>query len=117
MHFLLILNLIIPFVLILVGFLLKKHPVSDMSRHNGYDTPISRKSQAHWDYAQSIAPDNFMSIGKKLAIVEIILSILMYLCHISVYVALIVGNCVGFAFMFYGFLKTDSQIEKNFETQ
>lgn len=47
MYYLLFLNLIVPFVMILVGDILKKHPVSDMSKHNGYNTPTSRKSQEH----------------------------------------------------------------------
>ncbi|MDO4557206.1 MAG: SdpI family protein [Lachnospiraceae bacterium] len=66
MEFLLLLNLIVPFVMILVGFMLKKHPVSDMKSNNGYNTPTSRKSQEHWNYAQSIAPDIFISLGYTL---------------------------------------------------
>lgn len=68
MYGLLLLNLIVPYVMILVGHIFKKHPVSDMKSQNGYNTPTSRKSQAHWDYAQSIAPDIFISIGKILGI-------------------------------------------------
>lgn len=68
MYGLLPLNLIVPYVMILVGHIFKKHPVSDMKSQNGYNTPTSRKSQAHWDYAQSIAPDIFISIGKILGI-------------------------------------------------
>ena len=41
MYSLLLLNLIIPFVMILVGWILKKHPVMDMKSHNGYNTPAS----------------------------------------------------------------------------
>ena len=55
MYGLLILNFVIPFVMIFVGYILKKHPVKDMNSGNGYNTPSSRKSQEHWDYAQSIA--------------------------------------------------------------
>ena len=55
MYGLLVLNLIVPFVMILVGYSFKKHPVTDMNSGNGYNTPTSRKSQEHWDYAQSIA--------------------------------------------------------------
>ncbi len=64
MQALLLLNLITPFVMVLVGAILKKHPVSDMSTQNGYNTPTSRKSQEHWDYAQEIAPDIYLSLGK-----------------------------------------------------
>ena len=35
-----------------------------MDRSNGYNTPTSRKSQEHWDYAQKIAPDIYISLGK-----------------------------------------------------
>ena len=114
MPFLLLLNLIVPYVMILVGYILKKHPASDMKSQNGYNTPTSRKSQAHWDYAQDIAPDIFISIGKILGVIEIILSAIMFLFHISSQNALIVGGCVGVGFLLFGFYKTDSEIEKKF---
>ena len=114
MYYLLLLNLIIPFVMILVGYILKKHPVSDMKSNNGYNTPTSRKSQAHWDYAQSIAPDIFILFGKVLGVIEIILSVVMFFVHTSIHVALGVGYCLGFGFLFFGFYKTDSEIEKKF---
>ena len=114
MYSLLLLNLIMSFVMILVGSILKKHPVTDMKSNNGYNTPTSRKSQEHWDYAQSIAPDNFISLGKTSGVIEIILSVVMILLHISVYTTLIAGICVGVGFLFLGFYKTDSEIEKKF---
>ena len=81
MYGLLILNFVIPFVMIFVGYILKKHPVKDMNSGNGYNTPSSRKSQEHWDYAQSIAPNIFIGIGKTLGLVEIVLCIsLLFLC-------------------------------------
>ena len=95
MPFLLVLNLIVPYVMILVGSILKKHPVSDMKLQNGYNTPTSRKSQAHWDYAQSIAPNIFIALGKILGVIEIMISILMFLFHISSQAAISVGECVG----------------------
>lgn len=114
MYFLLITNLIMPFVLILVGYTLKKHPVSDMKSGNGYNTPISRKTQTHWDYAQSIAPDIFISIGKTLGIIEIVVSIVMFLFHVSIHITLSVGCFVGLGFLLFGFYKTDLEIEKKF---
>lgn len=114
MPFLLLLNLIVPYVMILVGHTLKKHPASDMKTQNGYNTSTSRKSQAHWDYAQSIAPDIFISLGKILGVIEIILSVMMFLFHTSSQVALSVGGCVGVGFLLFGFYKTDSVIEKKF---
>ena len=115
MQGLLLLNLIVPFVMILVGTVLKKHPISDMSKQNGYNTPTSRKSQAHWDYAQKIAPDIFISLGKYLVIVEIIISVILLFLRVSIEKAIIAGTCVGFAFLFYGFYDTDSKIEENFK--
>ena len=107
MYSLLLLNLIIPFVMILVGWILKKHPVMDMKSHNGYNTPASRKSQEHWDYAQNIAPYNYISL-------EIILSVVFLGLHISISAALIVGICVGVGFLLFGFYKTDAEIERKF---
>lgn len=114
MPFLLLLNLIVPYVMISVGYLFKKHPVSDMKTQNGYNTPTSRKSQAHWDFAQSIAPDIFIYLGKILGVIEIILSAMMFLFHTSIQVALIIGGCVGFGFLLFAFYQTDSEIEKKF---
>lgn len=79
MKILIILNFIIPFVMILVGYILKKHPVTDMRQHQGYNTPSSRKSQEHWDYAQSIAPDIFVKHGKMLLVFILILVVFFYL--------------------------------------
>ena len=113
MYFLVFLNLLVPFVMILVGYILKKHPASDMKSNNGYNTPASRKSQERWDYAQSIAPDIYITLGKILGVIEIVLSVVMSLIHISSSGILIVGACVGAGFLFLGFYKTDSEIEKN----
>ena len=64
MYGLLVLNFIIPFVMVFVGYILRSTPVKDMTSGNGYNTPTSRKSQEHWDYAQSIAPNIFMVLAK-----------------------------------------------------
>ena len=114
MYTLLLLNLIIPFVMVLVGSILKKYPASDMESQNGYNTPTSRKSQAHWDYAQHIAPNIYISFGKILGIIETVLSVIMFLFHTSTQVALTVGACIGFGFLFLGFYKTDAEIKKKF---
>lgn len=109
-----ILNLIVPFVMLLVGTTLKKHPVKDMRSQNGYNTPTSRKSQAHWDYAQEIAPDIYISLGKKLFIAEIILSVVLLILSVSVKHIVTMGTCTGIAVLFYGFYYTDRKIEEKF---
>lgn len=116
MPFLLLLNLLVPCVMILVGYMFRKHPASDMKSHNGYNTPTSRKSQMHWDYAQSIAPNIFISLGKILGIIEIILSVTLLLFHASSQVALMIGECLGIGFLFFGFYITDSKVEKKFRS-
>lgn len=114
MYSLLLLNLIMPFVMILVGYILKRHPATDIKSGNGYSTPTSRKSQEHWNYAQSIAPNNFISLGKILEVVEIIVSIGMFFLQISVNISLMVGICIGIVFLFYGFYKTEKGIKDKF---
>lgn len=114
MYSLLVLNLIMPFVMILVGQIFKKHPASDMDPNNGYNTPTSRKTRERWDYAQSIAPDIFISFGKALGLTEIVLSVAMYLFHISIHEILCVGVFIGLGFLFWAFYKTDLKIEKKF---
>ena len=110
MSVLLFLNFITPFVMILVGSLLKKRPVADMSTHNGCSTPVSRKSQAHWDYAQRIAPDIFISLGKYLFLLEAIADIILFLLHISIDWSVTIGTGIGMAFLFYGIYYTDTKI-------
>ncbi len=68
-----------------------------------------------WNYAQSIAPNNFISLGKVLGVVEIILSIGMFLLQISVNIALTVGICTGIVFLFCGFYKTEIGIKNKFK--
>lgn len=114
MYFSLVVNLVMPFVMILVGHLFKKRPASDRNPNYGYNTPTSRKTQEHWDYAQSIAPDIFISLGKLLGVVEIGLSAGMILFHASIRAAAGVGCFVGVVFLFYAFYKTDSETEKKF---
>ena len=52
MYGLLILNLLITFVMIFVGYILKKHTVKDMNSCNGYNSPYSCILKYNWVYAQ-----------------------------------------------------------------
>lgn len=112
MKLLLVLNFIIPFVMLLVGGILRKNPVWDMKSHNGYNTPSSRKSQKHWDYAQSIAPQIFIEKGKILLAIEMVGVIVCILFQIPVAVANILGLIIGFGFLFYTFMIIDRKIKK-----
>ncbi len=111
----LILTLIIPFVMLLVGNMLKRHPVLDMRSQNGYNTPLSRKSQAHWDYAQSIAPDMFILFGKRLFLIEGIWIVISVCFNMKVEISVISGITVGIIFLILAFLKTEECIKEKFE--
>lgn len=117
MQGLLLLNAIVPFVMILVGGAFKKFPVSDMTSQNGYNTPVSRRSQKHWDCAQKIAPDIFVSMGKWLFVVEVVISIVLLMLDISVEISIIMGNCIGFAVLSGAFFYTDAKIKELVEGQ
>lgn len=114
MQALFILNLIIPFVMVLIGTILRKHSVLDRNGHNGYNTPISRKSQKHWEYAQKIAPNIYISFGKYLFAAEIIVSLVLLLLHVSVIISVIIGESIGFACLFFSFYYTDRKIREKF---
>ena len=114
MYYLLILNLIIPFVMIIVGYILKKNPAKDMKSSNGYNTPTSRKSKEHWDYAQSIAPNIFIRRGKILSIIEIILNVVLFVFEFPIKYTLFVGMIIGFIFLFFSFYKTENKINSRF---
>ena len=112
MHGLLLLNAIVPFVAVLVGALLKKCPVSDMKSQNGYNTPVSRRSQKHWDYAQKIAPDIFIAMGKYLFLAEVVISVILLLFGFFDVIIIIAGSGIGFAALIGTFFYTDSKIEE-----
>ncbi len=103
-------NFIVPLVMILVGNMLRKHPVSDMRSHNGYNTPVSRRSQAHWDYAQKIAPEICIRLGKYLLAAEAVLNVVLLLARVSVGWALGIGGGIGIAALIGGFYYTDLKI-------
>ncbi len=113
MKALLLLNLIVPLVMLLVSFQLRKYPVSDMQSHTGYNTPTSRRSKVHWDYAQKIAPDIFQHFGKIFLIVEILLCVTWFALDINVNIAVIIGTIIGFCGLFLGFWKTEKSIKDN----
>lgn len=100
--------------MLLLAFLLRRHPASDMRLRNGYYTPTSRKSKAHWDYAQKIAPDIFQHYGKVFLIAEILLGIVFFAFDIDVIVAVITGTITGFCGLFLCFWKTEKGIKENF---
>ena len=107
-----IVNQIIPWVLVLVGYLLKRKPVETISS-NGYSTRTSRSSQENWDYGQKIAPGIFISTGLTLAVVELLVTVVFTLLKRPFYISIITGMVIGYSVMFLTFYRIDSKIKKN----
>jgi hypothetical protein len=104
-----ILNFIFPFVMILVGLILKKHPV-DQIGSNGYSTPTSRKSQKTWDYAQSIAPDILIYVGKVLALIILIFTIISITLRVNVDHSVSISMLLGGAGLFLSYIMIESKL-------
>ena len=121
MEALLILNFIVPFVMLLVGSLLKKHPqpysAADGSSKwklggSGYNTPCARKSKAHWDYAQQVGPDHFVRRGKQAAFAALVFTAVGIFVH---WIAgLAAGYFSGFVFMIAAFIDTEKALKERF---
>ncbi len=114
MKSLLFLNLITPIVLFLVGIILKKHPVSDIGSHNGYNIPGARKSQAHWDYTQSIGPGITFRFGGIALGVEVLLIALSWVMDLDAGISLGIGMGLGFLIIILMFVRTEQCIKEKF---
>ena len=115
---LLILNFIIPFVMLVVGFVLKMRPqpwpgpgsgIKWKLDGSGYNTPLARRSKAHWDFAQITAPGFFIRYGK------LALGAAAGCCVCALflpwYVSLIMGYVLGFACIIEAFVETEKTIQ------
>ena len=121
MKLLLILNFIIPFVMLLVGGLLKNHPQpypgpSGSAKwklgSSGYNTPGARKSKARWDYAQRVGPENFVRWGKYAALAAMVFAVIGLLTDYRL--GLIPAYISGFAFMILAFIGTEKALKERF---
>ena len=103
MYGLLVLNFVVPFVMVLVGVLMKRYPAADWDSQNGYNTPASRKSQEHWEFAQKAAP------------AEAVLSLGLFVFRVPAVAVLVVGNVIGFFFLIVGFFRMEMLIDDRFK--
>lgn len=71
------------FVMILVGYIFKKHPYKQIGS-NGYSTPKSRSSQEIWDYAQLIAPNIFINYGKIFLLITLITLLILVIFPLQI---------------------------------
>ena len=125
MRELLLLNFIIPVVMLLVSVFLKRgnHPYPGPARNqtkwkvdfSGYNTPRSRKSKEHWDYANEIAPEWFFYYGKWAAIQAVVLSVIGFVAPRSVDAAVTISLVFGFAYMFRAFCAIEKKLKEQFE--
>ena len=121
MKALLILNFIIPFVMLLVGGILKNHPQpypgpSGSAKwklgSSGYNTPGARKSKARWDYAQQIAPNLFIKRGKHAALAAVLFAVVGLFTDYLV--GLIPAYAAGFVLMIWAFIETEKALKDRF---
>ena len=122
MKALLLLNFIIPGMLLLSSVLLKKMktPYPGPARNqikwkidfSGYNTPLSRKSKAHWDYAQQIAPAIFLRRGKQALFSAVCFTIVGLI--LPWWVGLAAGYVMGFVGMFLAFGETERELRGRF---
>lgn len=115
MYGLLVLNFVVPFVMVLVGVLMKRYPAADWDSQNGYNTPASRKSQEHWEFAQKAAPGVFVRVGVVAAVAEAVLSLGSFVFRVPAVAVLAVGNVIGFFFLFVGFFRMEMLIDDRFK--
>ena len=122
MKALLILNFIIPGVMLLCSLLLKKMktpypgPAVNQIRwkvdFSGYNTPLSRKSEAHWNYAQQIAPAIFLRRGKQALFSAVCFTVVGLI--LPWWVGLAAGYVMGFVGMFLAFGDTETALKERF---
>ncbi len=118
MKLLLLLNFITPVVMMLVaeGLRRRKPPYPGpygtgkwKAGASGYNTPLSRKSPAHWDAAQEAAAREFASNG-KLALAAAVVCTLLGLTFFPWWIGLILGCTMGFALLIEAFVQTERAI-------
>ncbi len=119
MKLLLLLNFITPGVMMVVAAILRisKPPYPGpygKGKWNagfyGYNTPLSRKSQAHWDAGQKAAAEEFCANG-KLALVMALVCTLLGLTFWPWWVGLAVGCFLGLGSMIEAFVQTEQKIK------
>lgn len=80
---------------------------------SGYSTPFSRRSQAHWDYAQTAAASRFRSNGCN-ALWMCAVCTLLGLTFLPWWSALTIGCTLGLAMTIESFVQTEADIRAHF---
>ncbi|MEE1304994.1 MAG: SdpI family protein [Agathobacter sp.] len=90
--FMSIFNLFVPILMLLIGYMMKKHPPKDINGIIGYRTARSTKSKEAWDFAQNYCGSLWLKVSIPMIVIAIIVDALTYGRTMNV-----VGN-VGFVF-------------------
>lgn len=69
--------LLIPIIMILMGYYFKKHPTKDINPILGYRTNRSMKNQDTWNYAQAYAGKLYYQLGIFSTVIFMIISLLL----------------------------------------
>lgn len=119
MKLFLLLNFITPAVMLLVAEGLRRHKPCYPGPYgagkwkagaSGYNTPLSRKSQAHWDAGQKAAAEEFCANG-KMALVAALVCSMLGLTFWPWWVGLAVGCTLGLGSMVEAFVQTELKIK------
>lgn len=122
MKLLLLLNFVTPAVMLIVAVFLRwrepPYPGPWGSKgwkcgSSGYNTPSSRRSQAHWDYAQTAAANRFLRNGCN-ALWMCAVCTLLGLIFLPWWTALTIGCTLGIAMMIEAFVQTEEDIRAHF---
>ena len=113
--FMSIFNLLVPILMLIIGYLMKKHPPKDINGIVGYRTAKSTKSQEAWDFAQNYCGILWLKVSLPMIVIAIIVDVLTYGRARNV-----VGN-VGFVlemlqclFLVITIIPVEKQLKKKF---
>ena len=75
--FMLICSLLLPIIMIVIGFVFQKHPPKTINGIYGYRTDRSRRNQDTWDFAHAYCGKLWWKIGWGMLIVTILVMLLL----------------------------------------
>lgn len=70
-----IIDLLIPIIMVGIGFLFAKHPPKNINHIYGYRTKRSMASQEAWDFAHSLCGTLYAKIGTVLLLFVVVIKV------------------------------------------
>lgn len=68
----------IPLLLIVIGKIFEKHPIKEPNIAIGFRTKLSMMNKETWDYAQRLFPKVWISLGRIMLPLSLIILFLLY---------------------------------------